>query len=400
MNTPDLLARYRILRVLVTLVTVVVAVYAIELIWASLVNFGDIIVEFFLAWLIAFMLNPVVNWVRRLHAPRPLAVTLVYLALAVMISGLIVLFVPVMGDEIRRLASEIVTAVTPENLNHLADSATVLLERMGFKSRDAQRIVPQVAQQIPAYASQLSSNALAIGASAIGSVMTLLFDSFLVIIISYYFMLDGGRVANGVLRRLPPAWKPDAELFNGYVSQMFGGFLRAQFMLSLIYGGFTWLMLAVLGQSNSFLVALVCGLLVILPLIGPYLALIPPIILVLLQTDPSQLPLKLTILFVGLFIAQQITFQVIAPRVFSSHLGLSPILLIAALLIGAREGGVWGAFFAGPIVAVAYAMFEVFYQRFRRLSSLYPDSPHAPDSPEGERAPEAVESAPEPVESA
>jgi predicted PurR-regulated permease PerM len=373
-KSPDLLARYRVLRILITLATVVLAIYTIQLIWTSLVTFGDIIVEFFLAWLIAFILDPIVVYLHHRGTPRALAVSLVYLALAITLTGIIVLTVPVMGDETRRLAAELATTVTPDNLNHMAANATVALERLGFKPHDAQRIVPQLSQQIPAYASDLTRNALSVGASAITSVLTLLFDAFLVIILSFYIMLDGGRIAGGVMRRLPPAWKPDAELFQGYVSQMFGGFLRAQLTLSLIYGSLTWIMLALLGQANSLLVALICGLLVILPFIGPFIAMTPPIALVLLQTDPADLPVKLILLVIGLFIAQQITFQVIAPRVFSSHMGISPLLLIAALLIGAREGGVWGAFFAGPIVAVAYAMFEVFYQRFRRSSSLFPDT--------------------------
>jgi predicted PurR-regulated permease PerM len=397
--TSDLLARHRVLRVIAILAAVVLAIYAMQLIWSSLVTFGDIIVEFFLAWLIAFILDPIVALVHRRGAPRPLAVSLVYLMLAGLLAGLIILTVPIVGDEIRRLGAELTATLTPDNLNALAANATQALEHLGMKPQDAQRIVPQFSQQIPDYASQLAKNALNSGASIIASVMTLLFDAFLVIIISFYIMLDGGRIQAGVMRRLPPAWLPDAELFRGYVSRMFGGFLRAQLTLSLIYGAFTWVTLAALGQANGFLVALVSGLIVILPLIGPFIAVAPPIALVLLQTSPQDWPLKLAVLIVGLFIAQQITFQVIAPRVFSSHLGISPLLLIAALLVGAREGGIWGAFFAAPIVAVAYAMFEVFYQRFRRSSSLFPDSP------DGEEPPDAHASAPEasdvtPVESA
>lgn len=394
MNSPDLLARYRALRILVTLAAVVLAIFTFQLIWTSLVSFGDIIVVFFLAWLIAFILDPIVAYLHHRGAPRPLAVSLVYIALAITLTGLIVLTVPVVGDETRRLASELATTVTPDNLNQLATNATVTLERMGVKPRDAQRIVPQLSQQIPGYASDLTRNALSIGASAITSVLTLLFNAFLVIIISFYIMLDGGRMTTGVMRRLPPAWKPDAELFQSYVSRMFGGFLRAQLTLSLIYGALTWIMLALLGQANSLLIALVCGLLVILPFIGPFIAMAPPVALVLLQTAPADLPLKLALLLIGLFIAQQITFQLIAPRVFSSHMGVSPVLLIAALLIGAKEGGVWGAFFAGPIVAIAYAMFEVFYQRFRRSSSLFPDtSSDSPEQPETAEAAGGAEAA-------
>ncbi len=377
MNSPDLLARYRALRILVTLAAVVLAIYAFQLIWASLVTFGDVIVVFFLAWLIAFILDPIVAYLHRRGVPHALAVSLVYIALAITLTGLIALTVPVVGEETRRLAAELAATVTPDNLNQLSLDATVTLERLGIRSRDAQRIVPQLSQQIPSYTSDLTRNALSAGANAITSVLSLLFNAFLVIIISFYIMLDGGRITAGVMRRLPPSWKPDAELFQNYVSRMFGGFLRAQLTLSLIYGALTWIMLALLGQANSLLVALVCGLLVILPFIGPFIALAPPVALVLLQTPPADLPVKLALLLVGLFAAQQITFQIIAPRVFSSHMGISPVLLIAALLIGAKEGGVWGAFFAGPIVAVAYAMFEVFYQRFRRSSALFPDSPEA-----------------------
>jgi predicted PurR-regulated permease PerM len=377
---PDLLARYRVLRVLVTLATVVLAIYTAQLIWTSLVAFGDVILLFFLAWLIAFVLDPLVVYLHHRGMPRALAVSLVYVALAITLAGLIVLTVPIIGEEIRRLAGELTAAAAPDNLNQLAANAIVTLERMGIKPRDAERIVPQIWGQIPTYTSELTRNAVDAGASAIASVLSLLFDAFLVSIISFYIMLDGGRITAGVMRRLPPAWKPDAKRFQGYVSQMFGGFLRAQLTLSLIYGALTWIMLVLLGQANGLLVALVCGLLVILPFIGPFMAVAPPVALVLLQTSPADMPLKLGLLIVGLIIAQQITFQIIAPRVFSSHLGVSPLLLIAALLIGAKEGGVWGAFFAGPVVAVAYAMFEVFYERFRRSSSLFPDAPAEPES--------------------
>lgn len=379
---PDLLARYRVLRALLTLATVVLAIYTVQLIWASLVAVGDIILLFFLAWLIAFVLDPLAVYLRQRGMPRALAVSLIYIALAITLTGLIVLTVPVVGDEIRRLAGELTAALTTENLNQLASNAILMLERLGVKPRDAERIVPQVWQQIPSYTGKLTQDAVNAGAGAIASVLTLLFDAFLVSIISFYIMLDGERMAEGAMRRLPPAWVRDVDLFRGYVTQMFGGFLRAQMTLSIIYGVLTWIMLALLGQANGLLVALICGLLVILPFIGPFMAVVPPLALVLLQTNPSELPLKVGLLVVGLIIAQQITFQIIAPRVFSSHLGVSPLLLIAALLIGAKEGGIWGAFFAGPVLAVIYAMFEVFYQRFRRSSPLFPDAPGGPDAPD------------------
>ncbi len=107
----------------------------------------------------------------------------------------------------------------------------------------------------------------------------------------------------------------------------------------------------------------------------------PPLFLILLQSPPSSLVRDLLVVLVALIIAQQITMQIVAPRVMSAHVGLHPLLLFAALLIGARESGVWGALFAGPIAAVLVAMLDTFFERFQQSSALYPDIRPDADEP-------------------
>ncbi|MDE3230635.1 MAG: AI-2E family transporter [Chloroflexota bacterium] len=395
---PDLMARYRVLRVLVTLVTVIVAIYAVQLIWASLVTFGDIILLFFLAWVVAFILEPLSTYLRRLGLPRPLAVLLIYLALAIVITGVIVLTIPLIGAQIRHLATELADAFSPTNLSQFSDNLTTALQRLGFRQRDAQRVVSQVWGQIPNYMTAVTNQAVSVATTTITSILTLLFDALLVVILSFYMMLDGERVLAGVIRRLPPKWLDDAKLFTAAVTQVFGGFLRAQLLIALIYGAFTWLALALLGQANSLPVALVCGLLMLLPFLGAFLAVAPPIALVLLQTPGDQLVVKLIILLVALIVAQQITLQFIAPRVYGTTMGVQPLLLFAGLLIGAKVGGVWGAFFAGPVVAIAYAMFDVFYDRYQRSSPHFPNKPPLPPADQAEA--DGAQDAPQPAETA
>lgn len=376
---PDFLARYRILRVLLTLITLIAAIYAAQLIWTSLVAFGDIILLFFLAWVVAFILEPLSTSLRRIGLPRPVAVSLIYFALAIVISGVIVLTVPIVGDQIRRLALELSAAFSPASLNQVSVNLTLALERLGMRHSDAARIVSQVWGQIPAYTGSAANQAVNIATTTITSLLTLLFDAFLIIILSFYMMLDGERLVAGVMRRLPPNWHDDAEMFTAAVTQKFGGFLRAQLVVGLVYTALTWLALLLLGQANSIPVALICGVLMLLPFIGTFLAVVPPVALVLLQSPTDQLIANLLILIIALIIAQQITLQIVAPRVFGSTMGVHPLLLFAGLLIGAKLGGVWGAFFAGPIVAVAYVMFDVFYDRYQRASPHFPNKQPLPD---------------------
>jgi predicted PurR-regulated permease PerM len=115
----------------------------------------------------------------------------------------------------------------------------------------------------------------------------------------------------------------------------------------------------------------ISGIIMLLPFIGPPLSIIPPVLLVLLQSSSSDLGLSLLLLIVALIIAQQVVMQMLAPRIFGAQMGIHPLLLFAALLVGAKLGGVWGAFFAGPIIAVAFAMAKVYYNRFAEASPLF-----------------------------
>ena len=284
-----------------------------QLVWTSLVAFGDIILLFFLAWVVAFILQPLSTYLRRFGLPRALAVSLIYIALAIVISGVIVLTIPIVGDQIRRLAGELTDAFSPARLDQFSANLTLALQRLGLRQRDATRIVSQVWGQIPSYTASAANKAVDIATNTITSILTLLFDAFLVIILSFYMMLDGERLVAGAIRRLPPKWSDDAKMFRTSVSQIFGGFLRAQLVVGLIYTALTWLALVLVGQANSLPVALICGVLMLLPFIGTFLAIVPPVALVLLQAPPDQILPKLIVLLIALIIAQQITLQIIAP---------------------------------------------------------------------------------------
>ena len=379
MDQRDLMQRHRVLRVLAYLVTFVVALYAAGLVWAVVAHFGDIILVFFLAWMVAFVLHPLAAFLERLRLPRIVAVILIYLSLLAVTCGSIVLAVPVINTEVTHVAGELKTMFAGSNFTDVANQATAYLQQLGLTASDAHALVSQVSDRIPQWTSNLASQAAATTTSLLGAVLSLLFDALIVTVLSFYIMLDGDRLAESLARRLPPAWEPDFRLFQRQIDAVFGGFLRAQLIIGLVYGALTWSVLAALGQPNGLLFSLLAGLLMLIPFIGPFLAIVPPMTLVLLQASPDEILWKLVVLVVALVIAQQITMQVVAPRVMSAHVGLHPLLLFAALLIGVKESGLWGAFFAGPVAAVVVAMVDVFFQRFQRSSTLYPDI-----APEGE----------------
>jgi predicted PurR-regulated permease PerM len=377
----DILDRHRVLRILLGLVTILVAMWVISIVWTLLASVGDIVLLFFLAWVVTFVLAPVSNFLISRKFPRVLAVSLVYIALLVVISGAIVLLVPALQSQVTQLAEEIKSDLSAERLVALNQSMVDLLHRFGFSQNDAQHIVTQISQQVPGWAGSLANNAVNFATTLVTSILTLLFDTALVIILSFYMMLDGRRLVEGIVAKLPPRWAPDIRMFQRHVNDTFGGFFRAQIIVATIYAIFTWLVLLMLGEPNGFLASLLAGLIMMIPFIGSFGAFVPPLLLVLLQTPNDQLLGKALVLCLLLIVAQQIALQLIAPRVFGKTLGVNPLILFAALLLGAKWGGVWGAFFAGPIVAVFFTVGESFYDRLTQHSPLFEGTTEPPGKP-------------------
>lgn len=383
----DVIERHRSLRILIALIATVIAIYLASVIWNTLAVLGDVILLFFLAWVIAFILEPVSIVLQKRGLPRTVAVSIIYLALLIVVSGAIVLAIPSIEEEVRLLTNEITTALSPGNLNSLNGNIVQTLRRVGFSQKDAQNIVSSISGQIPSWTMNAANNAVDVTTTLFTSLLGVLFNAFLVMIISFYMMMDGDRLVESFVLRLPPSWQPDVRLFQRNVEQIFGGFFRAQLTIGAIYGLFTWLTLLALGQANGLLVAALSGAIMLVPFIGPFFAIVPPVLLVVLQSPSPDIARNVIIMVVLQFIAQQIVMQLIAPRVFGTQMGIHPLLLFAALLIGAKAGGVWGAFFAGPIAAIAYATVQVYYQRFSERSPLF----RSPDAPVSDAEDESAE---------
>jgi len=120
-------------------------------------------------------------------------------------------------------------------------------------------------------------------------------------------------------------------------------------------------------QNFILIASLLSGVFMLIPLLGPFLALIPPLLVCLIQS-----PHLAFWLFLILLIYQLIIVNVAMPRVLSQAVGLHPLLIFAALLIGIRVAGIWGAFFGIPIAGVLWAMVNYVFQRWQARHSTSP----------------------------
>src|SRR6266511_6165860 len=313
-------------RVLVILLTIIAGLYLGQMLWSLLGQIADLILVFVFAWIISFILQPSVTALARIPwMPRAAAVVIVYLALLAAIILAVIVLLPALAAQ-----SALAAAEAPSVADRVAGwvrSVTGLIEERGIA-------VPSLADQLPRALEVAGtygvSNALTLVVGA-GSVLV---QVVLTLVISLYLMLDGERIGNFVRQALPTRYRDDFIYFVSSVYAAFGGFLRGQIIQSLVYGVGIAFIMAFTGLPFVALASVLAGVAIFIPFLGPVLGALPPL-LVVLATDVSRAPLVI-ILVVAL---NFVVINLIAPKVMSEAIGLHPIVVLAAVLVGARLAG-------------------------------------------------------------
>jgi predicted PurR-regulated permease PerM len=344
------------LRALSILGCAIAGFYLVSLLWQVFQEFADIIMLFFWAWLVAFVLEPVVGTLVEGRLPRLAAIGLTYLTLLVLLSLGVILLVPALSLQIVDVVSSMPTYVEQATtvLSGIQSGANEWLTSHGspvlvdIKSA----LNPQeLSRRAEAVGPPILSNAIGIATG----VATLLGEVVIMLILSFYFMADGARLADSMLAALPLRAQDDARFLVASIHRAFAGFLRGQMIQALVGGLGTGVLMSVLAVDYALLASVIAALVLLIPFLGPVLAVVLPVTIALL-THPQVA----IYLLVGLLALQQVIFNVLAPRILSRQVGLHPLLVFFAVLTGARVAGVWGAIFGVPIVAVVTTMISFY----------------------------------------
>lgn len=307
-----------------------------------LIGFSSLLLTLFLTWLLAFLIGPLVNALdRRLPLGRGLAVAVAYAgvvgAIALFVVAVAQIGAPQAIDLVGRtdqITASIATLVGDTQRAVGIDPATVDLA--AFVENIQRETLPAALRQL---ADQTQGIAAGV-ASAFGAL-------FVIVVLSLYAVADPEAITGTISRIVPNRHADNLLLIERTVGRAFRGFLRTQVVLVLIQVGLTVIIGLVFGLPYLFLLAVSTGVLMFIPFFGPPLALVP-VVLVALAFRPDVALLVIVVLV----ITQTILVNAIQPRLLREGVGLHPILVIVALLVGSQIAGLWGAIFGIPFVAI------------------------------------------------
>lgn len=297
---------------------------------------ADILAALFFAVIVASAMEPAIEWFKERKIPRIPTVILVYLILAAIFFFSIYLILPLLMEELQS-----VSLSYPE----LQQRVVVEFERAGkiplfsFFNENLENLAG-----IPAnYTEKIGGGIFNLASLFFGGVL-----SFVLIVVFSFYLASQEKGIENFLRLVTPLTHELYVIDLWERSQRkLGRWLRAQVLLGALVGVLIFLGLTIMGIKNALLFAVIAAVFEIIPVVGPILAAIPPTIVAFFSSP--LLGLLVVLLFT---VVQQTESHVIIPVVMRKAVGLSPLIVVLALLIGAKIGGIFGLLLAVPITVI------------------------------------------------
>jgi predicted PurR-regulated permease PerM len=308
-------------RLLAFLLTIAVGIYLFQIFWQILGNFSDVLAIVVIAWLLSFILEPAADKISRLSKLSMVLSTLVvYVIIAVIFTIAALIFIPTVISQLQTLST-----IAPLYLSFL----------------------PKFMQSWNFNFASVFDNLLVYIPSVAQSMLSIL----VVLILSFYLIVDKERITNEVFNLTPSKWHANIKFVLKVIDETFASFLRVQVIFGILAGITAWIVLTLFGVNFAASTSLLAGILTIIPLVGPILGIIPAAFVVLVA-DPAN-PTKALLISAILLLIQQLTFNVLAPKLMGKTFKLHPIIILLSFIVGAKIAGPLGAIFAIPVLGIS-----------------------------------------------
>jgi len=309
--------------------------------------------------LLAYILNPLVELLKKAKLSRTGATIIVYILL---ISALVATPSTLVPSLVQQLISiEWDFASILESLRQLIVGYRTV-EFLGF-SIDLYHVFIDVQGELAAFVGSLASQSVTILRGAASGVLWLIF----ILMVSFYLLKDADQITSHLGRLAPPEYQEELSQLVQEIGEIWDSFLRGQIVLSAAVGGITAVTMWIVGVKNALILGVVAGVLEIIPNLGPVLAAVPAVALAFFLGS-EHLALSnvwFALLVAGLYVAiQQVENNFLVPRIIGGSVNLHPVVVIVGAIGGAMIGGLLGIFLAAPGLGSARILGGYLYRKF------------------------------------
>lgn len=298
-----------------TIVFVVIFILSLWIIYLI----RDLLLILFVALILMSALSPLVKFLTNMKIPKALSIAITYVIIIMVVAGILFSVLPPLIEQTSKLVITL-----PPLIAQIFNLTNI--DRSVFSSE----------------LTSLSRNAFSITLTIFDNFLTLI----LLLVLTFYLLLERDNLEKRI-----------SELFVGReemvrkliikIQEKLGAWLRGQLLLSVIVGVLSYIGLFILNIPYALPLALIAGVMEVVPVIGPIISSLPAILVAL--TLSPVLAVGVAAMF---FVIQQIENHFIIPQVMKRVVGLNPLVVILAIAVGSRLLGFAGALLAVPIAVV------------------------------------------------
>lgn len=312
----------------------------------------------FVAIVLGIAMRPAVAWLQRRGLSPAIGAILVYLVLLALLIGFGFLVVPLLIDQITTISASLPDYY--ESLRNLMiNSPSRPIWRLGqqlpaqlsspsiLPGLNNEVVPPEGTDPMDTVVLQTLNYGSLIGWSTFVTLATLL--------LGFYWILEGQRATRTMLLWMPMSWRDGARAIFDEIEIKVSSYIRGQTFLCLIIGVLSLVAYLLIGLPYALVLALIAGLMELVPWIGPVLGALPALLLAL-----SIDPMLAVWVVVATLIIQQLENNVLVPRIMDESVGVNPIVTLLSIAAFGSLLGVLGAILAIPMAAIIQILLDRF----------------------------------------
>jgi predicted PurR-regulated permease PerM len=319
------------------------------LVWLYL-DLYNVLVPFMIAFVLAYIFNPLVDYLETKNIPRWLSSLLIVIFIVTAIVFFFILLVPIVLAQLRNLGTSISAAVESAWNFMMGRKFYAMLQNYGIP---IEKIKEVLSQELPSRSEELMKSVLT-GAitilTNISAIIVRVLDIVIIPFVAFYLLWDYPRIVKGVKSIVPLAQQQIIGEYVRNTDEILGRYLRGYFILIIIQGTVATIVLSWLGVQYAVLLGIVTAVLDLIPYIGLFV----PMGLAVLCAWGSGDPVEGKILgVIILYLAEHLLENtILAPRIVGKGIGLHPVVLILALGVFGHFFGLVGLLIAAPASAM------------------------------------------------
>ena len=310
----------------------------------------DFLGAFVLGSAIAFLIQPAVTRLHDAGVPRLLAIGLVFVAIIIILAGLVLLIVPLAVSEVEQLQVQLpgLASSAQDRLNGLQPVRVFGIDI------DLKGVTASINSHLREYLLGQFGNAVTLGLTALTTVLQVL----LMFIVAFLLALEAPAVRRDLRRLVPNDYRTDFDQIWRKVRKMLYAYVRGQLIIAALIGISSGVACWAIGLPDPIALGLIAGVTALIPYFGPFIGAVPAILVGLSETPGQALLIALLYLLIS-----NVILNLVYPKVMGDAVRLPPILVIVALIAGFSWGGILGMFVAVPIAATLRILFDHIYPR-------------------------------------